>query len=191
VSVVVEERSRAVGTENVIAALWGLAESTLFFLVPDVCLSFIALRTLRRGLIACAYATAGALVGGVLMYAWGTADPRVATASLDWVPAVSPGMIAGVEQALADRGPTAVLTGAFTGTPYKIYATKAAVLELSLPVFLLLSTPARLSRFLLAVLIVRAVISTAGRNWSWTRRVWTLAGFWTLFYAVFFALMPN
>jgi membrane protein YqaA with SNARE-associated domain len=49
---------------------WGLAESTFFFFVPDVVLTFSALRNYRMALRAAVAALAGALIGGTLMYAW-------------------------------------------------------------------------------------------------------------------------
>ena len=62
-----------------IAGIWGFAEATLFFIVPDVWLTLIAV---RRGLVpalaACGWALAGALAGGLAMYAWGVFDSAAA-----------------------------------------------------------------------------------------------------------------
>jgi hypothetical protein len=52
---------------NGIAALWGLAEATLFFIVPDVWLTLITVWSPRKALIACLFALLGALAGGALM----------------------------------------------------------------------------------------------------------------------------
>ena len=52
------------GVANALAAIWGAAEATLFFIVPDVFLSWLALSDRRQALIACLYALLGALVGG-------------------------------------------------------------------------------------------------------------------------------
>jgi membrane protein YqaA with SNARE-associated domain len=52
-----------------IAFIWGLAEATLFFIVPDVYLGFVALFDWRRALRALAAPIAGAVLGGALMYA--------------------------------------------------------------------------------------------------------------------------
>src|SRR5437868_1692315 len=60
------------------ALAWGYAEATLFFLVPDVLLSWVALRDPRAAGVACFWALAGALLGGATMYAWGAADPGTA-----------------------------------------------------------------------------------------------------------------
>jgi len=52
--------------DHAVAGLWGFAEATAFFVVPDVWLSAVALRNLPRGLTGAASATAGALVGGAV-----------------------------------------------------------------------------------------------------------------------------
>ena len=48
---------------NRIAVLWGFAEATLFFMTPIVWLSFAGRQELRRGLMACLFALAGAPLG--------------------------------------------------------------------------------------------------------------------------------
>jgi len=50
-----------------VAFAWGLAEALAFFIVPDVFVGAAALGRLRRGLVAVAAATAGALAGGVVL----------------------------------------------------------------------------------------------------------------------------
>ena len=71
------------------AALWGFAEATLFFLVPDVLLSAIALRRGRLAGVACLVALLGALPGGALLYRWGEREPVAARRALDRLPAIS------------------------------------------------------------------------------------------------------
>jgi hypothetical protein len=51
-----------------LAFAWGLAEATVFFVVPDVWISRLALSSWRAALRGCALALVGALVGGVLLY---------------------------------------------------------------------------------------------------------------------------
>ena len=53
---------RALGV-NLGAAVWGFAEATLFFIVPDVLLSWIALHAPRKALVACLWAVVGAPSG--------------------------------------------------------------------------------------------------------------------------------
>ena len=143
---------------KVAAALWGFAEATLFFIVPDVLLTFLAMRRpLRLALIATVLVVAGALVGGSLMYAWGARDPAAARSALDRVPAIAAEMVQRVEGELSSRGPVAVVWGPLRGTPYKIYAVQAGALGIGLAAFLAISIPARLGRFVVAVLVTCAV----------------------------------
>lgn len=185
------EREHATRSPNAVAAVWGFAEATVFFLVPDVWLSYVALRSIRGALVACLYATAGAVVGGLVMYAWGALDPDGAVAMLARVPAVSDAMIERVGAELSHEGLPALFVGPFVGTPYKIYAAKAAPTAIGLFPFLLVSVPARVVRFALVSLIVGGIAARWFDQWSVKQKAWILTGFWILFYAVFLTLMPG
>ncbi len=136
-----------------VACLWGLAEATLFFIVPDVLLSGIARRNLKTVMKACLASTVGALVGGIFMYAWGAGEPAAALAALDQIPGIGPDMIAWVRGALADMGAFALFLGPLTGTPYKVYAVNAGILGLFPATFALVSMLARALRFVLVSLL--------------------------------------
>ena len=64
-----------------LALLWGLAEATFFFIVPDVFLSLVAIlggwRTWRH-IVAAIF---GALLGGALLFQWAKVNPGRAPAS--------------------------------------------------------------------------------------------------------------
>ena len=175
-------------TLTLAAALWGFAEATLFFIVPDVLLTFIAVEDRRRALLACGGAVAGALVGGMLMHFWGSIDPPGALAVLDAVPAIGPAMIEDVHASLERAGATAIFLGPLTGTPYKIYAVMTGSMGTSLLLFLLVSLPARSLRFL-ALTLVTAWVSRQRpfRHWSVTRKRLLLSGLWLVFYIGYFA----
>src|SRR3990172_116431 len=117
---------------NVVAALWGLAEATAFFVVPDVFLSALGLRNLRAAMAACLFALGGALVGGALMYEWASRDAPDALALVETVPAISPEMLERVRQDLVDEGLLAILIGPLYGTPYKTFAVHAAAVGIGL-----------------------------------------------------------
>lgn len=173
------------------AGAWGLAEATLFFLVPDVLITWLAVRRLRDGLWGSLAATLGALCGGLLMYGWGSQDAAGALAALDHVPAVNTEMLAEVRAQLEDTGLMSLFTGALTGKPYKIYAVQAASLGASLLPFLLISIPARLLRFLLLALLASGVRQRVIPAWPQRRVDTLLLKLWGAFYAVFFSLMPS
>jgi hypothetical protein len=157
---------------------WALAEATFFFLVPDVYLTVVALRSLRAGLKAAAAALAGALIGGSLMYFWGLYSPHMALVFLSHIPGIHDPLIARAGTQLEGRGLVAMLLGPLQGMPYKIYAVQWGVLHGSWGAFLLVSVPARGGRFLLSVLVPFALRRFA--------RPWILACAWTAFYAYYF-----
>lgn len=170
---------------KLVAFLWGLAEATLFFIVPDVLLSAVALNRLRAALIACALATAGALVGGTLLFTWGAHDPASAWAVLDRIPAIDATMQSNVRDALNEQGLTALFLGPLTGTPYKLYAVAAGQAGFSLPAFLLVSIPARAVRFVLLCLLVDLI----ARKLPTRARLPVLAACWLAFYGAYFIHM--
>ena len=145
------------------AAAWGLAEGTFFFIVPDVWLSWVALRRARTARKAVLSALAGALVGGALVHGWARrAEADATRAWLLRVPAITPEMIAEVEAGL-ERGMHTMVLGPLRGIPYKIYARTAGTRGESLGAFLSWSVPARLPRFLLLPAATQA-FTTAGRK---------------------------
>jgi membrane protein YqaA with SNARE-associated domain len=192
---------------SAVAALWGFAEATVFFLVPDVHLTAVALRDRRTALRACLAAVGGALLGGWLMFAWGAREPAAARRLLDRVPAVSPAMLARVEAEIATRGAVAMFLGPLRGTPYKTYAVLAGERSRrdqnrargagagpdgdDLLVFLAVSVPARLLRFVLLTLVAAWVAARPLAGWSLRRRRLLHAALWGSFYIVYFLLIPN
>ena len=107
-----------------IAAAWGLAEATLFFVVPDVWVGWIALRRPRRVLGVCLAAIAGGIAGSAIVHTavrqgW---DPDSFFRAL---PGVQRGDIGRVRASIADDPTRAFAMGAITGVPVKIYVTEA------------------------------------------------------------------
>jgi len=146
---------------NLAACVWGFAEATLFFVVPDVLLTWIALHDARAAWRSCVWCLAGAVVGGAVMYGWGAYDVDSALVVLDCVPGVNQAMCDTVAEQLRTRGPTALFLGPVAGTPYKVYAVHAGAIPTPVALFLLASVPARLLRFVVlagfAVLVRRAM----------------------------------
>jgi len=177
---------------TVLAALWGFAEATRFFIVPDVLLTGIAVRRGRRSaLVATAWTIAGAVAGGALMYGWGMRDAAGAAAMLDRLPGIAPAMIARVGADLAHAGPPVMAIGAFSGVPYKIYAVMAPSAGIGLGAFLIASVPFRALRFVVVVFVADGLNRPLAGRLSPRRRIAMLAAFWLFFYGGYFALMPN
>jgi membrane protein YqaA with SNARE-associated domain len=172
------------------AGLWGLAEATVFFIVADVWISFVALRRgWRSGLAAAIFACAGALIGGAFMYRWGASDPEAARHWLDLIPAISPALIGDVRRSLADHGLLSLVEGAFTGIPFKIYAVEAGATQQGLAAFLLMAIPARLIRFAAAAFIAAAAAHYLRRHIGQRALLGLFAAVWVVFYAWYFSVM--
>ena len=174
-----------------IASAWGLAEATLFFFVPDVFLSWVALAKPKRAYIACGFALAGALVGGAVMYAWSVADAESVRRALDAVPGIRPDMIAAVRGDLEDHGPVALFAGPPRGVPYKIYAAEWGGLGGGVAGFLLYSVPARGLRFLVVALIASVLRRRVLARQSLRACRITHVAFWLVFYAWYFYVIRH
>jgi hypothetical protein len=177
---------------NFTAFVWGVAEATLFFIVPDVILSYIGLRQgPRAAAIASLYAAIGASVGGAIMYAWSASHATAARKAVLAVPAISEAMAAHAERAMAENWFVATLYGPLTNTPFKLYAILAPHAGAALPAFALASIAARLPRFLIVSIGVALIGRGLSRWLSERQLLWVLIGAWLLFYVLFFARMPN
>lgn len=165
--------------------VWGLAEATVFFIVPDVWLSLVAIFSLRRVWRHILAAVAGALAGGALMFLWAQHYPDSARATVKKVPFVTAAMFVRVDAGFRKSGILALYAGPMTGTPYKIYAVTAPEFVSFAP-FLLATVPARGWRFVLLSLFSAAAAAVhIGRK----RRPEELARWhalaWTAFYVFY------
>jgi membrane protein YqaA with SNARE-associated domain len=176
---------------NALAAAWGFAEACFFFIVPDVLLSWIALTDVRRALLACLYALAGALLGGTLVWFWGGSQPELFRHFFVALPGMDSDLLAAVRIQLQEQGLTAVLFGPLRGTPYKLYALEASVQRYPYLPFLLISIPARLIRFVLVTLLVGCVRRLLGEHLSPNGARWTHLICWTVFYAWYLLWFPG
>ena len=173
---------------HAVAAAWGAAEATAFFIVPDVWISRVALRSPRRAYAATASAVAGAVAGGVVTYLWAQrTNPESSRAALRAIPAISGTMVDRSAEEVERRGNRAMLTGPLRGVPYKLYARAAGVQGGSLPGFVAWSLPARLPRFLLVAFLASRIRGrvepVAGAGLTARLEYPVHAAFWVAFYA--------
>jgi membrane protein YqaA with SNARE-associated domain len=177
---------------SILAFLWGYGEATLFVLVPDILISAVVVRFgWRRGLICALLAACGASLGALTMCLWAAYEPDIARSTIAALPAVSTAMIERVEQALIRDGYLAMLSGSFSGVPFKIYAVAAGAQHRPPFPFVLFSFFARLPRFF-AVVLLTAMLGKVAARWLSVRScLWLLAGFWLAFYAGYFSIMTG
>lgn len=156
---------RLVGRPGVIAAfVWGLAEGTFFFVVPDVLLTLTALFRFKAAIRQTGAAVVGALVAGAVLFAWAARAPSAARATVLAVPFVHPAMRDKVDADYAEAGAAGLLRGPLSGIPYKLYAVEAPG-RVGPAAFLVVSIAARLERLASGVLLFGAA------GWLLRRRI--------------------
>ena len=159
-------------------ALWSIAEASLFFVVPDVLITFAAMRFgLRQDLLLCVTAALFATIAGYGMWLWGARDLDAARHAMLMVPAIGPDLLSRAQHEIASGWPAHLVTGAMTGVPYKLYAVEAGARGINPLLFLPMSFVARLSRFVLtavAAAVGRETFMRLGRS-EWRFGLWALA----------------
>jgi membrane protein YqaA with SNARE-associated domain len=136
--------------------LWGFAEATLFFIVPDVLLTMVALFSFQRSTRVLVCIMLGALTGGTIMFSLGASKPEQAKTVVLRVPFVSPAMVQKTQESFQHDGVWALTKGPGNGIPYKVYCVQAGRYS-GLALFLAVSLLARMERFALFWLIAGAI----------------------------------
>jgi len=179
--------------DHAVAATWGCAEATVFFIVPDLWTSWLALENPRRGFATTVSALTGALAGGAVTYQVARQMGQETTRQLlVSVPGISDPMVDQVERELDEQGWTALVLGPTRGVPYKIYARTLAHGNSPFGTFMALSVPARMGRFLAVTGGVAALGKLAERSGfgKWAKRALFVGG-WGAFYAWYFSAGPG
>src|SRR5690625_5761494 len=87
-----------------VAATWGCAQATVFFIVPDLWTSWLALENPRRGFATTVSALPGALAGGAVTYQVARQmGPETTRQLLVSVPGISEPMVDQVERELDEQ----------------------------------------------------------------------------------------
>lgn len=174
-----------------LSGIWGFAEATLFFILPDVLLSYYALDKKHNLIRLCCITLLGALVGGGLMYCWGQYSFDTAYLLVESVPAINEELMAKVREQMKSSGVLAVFTGPLQGLPYKTFAVQASAAHISIIEFLLMSIPARLVRFLVIAYMARWAASNLLKHIQQRHLVAVWGGVWLVVYALYFYHFPS
>ncbi len=173
------------------AFLWGFGEATFFFIIPDVLLSWYALRTenFRKVFTMNIVCIAGAAIGGAAIFMMSTASHEAVLDFMLSVPAIHSYMLAHVEREMAAGPFHALITGPLFGVPYKLFAALAPHYT-TLSTFILFSVPARFIRFILvsslAFFLSHRVFP--GMPGKVKTSLWLMV--WVMVYAVYFSIHP-
>lgn len=174
--------------DQVLSAAWGAAEATCFFIVPDVWITRVALRSPKGAFAAAGSALLGAVLGGVATYAWGKRTSRAqSNRLLRKLPAISGAMIDKAEDEMVKVGNRGMLWGPLRGVPYKIYARTAGMQGQSFAGFLAWSIPARIPRFLLVAAATVGLAAGARRFVSPTTLDKLTPSIHTIFWIAFYS----
>ena len=171
-----------------IVAGWSAAEAAIFFIVADVPISWIAVRSgTKAALLAAIVAALASVAGAAAVFFWTGHDPAGAAATMAALPGIDPALIREAATSYHE-GPLALLAGSFSGTPFKLFALEAAR-ERSIA-FLLLAPLVRLPRFLAIALFVGGISRLLERWMTGRQRLSLLLTLWVAFYAWYFSVMP-
>ena len=172
-----------------IVAGWSAAETAIFFIVADVPISWIAVRSGTRAAVLAALVAALASVAGTLaVLFWAGRDPAGAAATMAALPGIDPSLISEAARRYA-QGFGAVLGGSFSGIPFKLFALEAS--QQGGMLLVLLAPLLRLPRFLAIALFVGGVSHFLERWIGLRQRLGLLLILWIAFYAWYFSVMPG
>ena len=170
---------------------WGLAEGLVFFIVPDVYISFATLFSLRAGAFAWFFSIAGSAVAVVVIYLLAVMLGLDYVSFLDWIPGISEPLIQRMGQQLAGEGLPYTPLLVMAGVPLKLYVAQAFALEMSLGSVLLWTVFARIVRIAPTFAIVAVMRLLFGRRIEAHAGAWCalLGIFWLAFYIFYFVHM--
>ncbi|HKC25022.1 MAG TPA: hypothetical protein VKF32_09780 [Thermoanaerobaculia bacterium] len=139
--------------------LWGFAEATAFFLVPDLVIGFAAIVMPAAWARSAYEALLGAVGGGALAYWLGEHREAGYLRFVTRLPGHPPAFVEKIRDGFRSRGAAALLVGGFAGRPFKVYALEAGASRRNAYRFLALGALARGARFFLtAYLASRAAL---------------------------------
>ena len=175
-------------------AIWALAEATLFFVVADVPIMALGIRSgVKKALIGAGVAAVFAALGGLALAHYAQLWPKDAYAAMIAVPAINEDLILRVIDDWDARGTMGMTIGSFSGVPYKLYAYAAGASAPQSPLwfgwFFFASILARLPRFLLVALVSGWAGPRLAARFG-ARAIW--AAFvlaWAIFYAIYWSVM--
>jgi hypothetical protein len=171
-----------------IVAGWSAAEAAIFFIVADVPISWIAVRSgTRAALLAAIVAALASVAGTLAVLFWASHDAAGAAATMAALPGIDPALIAEAASRYA-QGFDAVLAGSFSGIPFKLFGLEAA--KQGGILFGLLAPLLRLPRFLAVALFVGGLSRFLERWMTVRQRLGVLLILWIIFYTWYFSVMP-
>lgn len=176
-----------------VAAAWGLAEASFFFIVPDFWLGLVALFAPRRAFRTLGAIAIGAVAGAALLALAATMAPGGVADLLNRLPGIAPADLAQARGELEAQGVIAFLNAPLQGLPVKIYVHEATQLGLPAPLILVFTALNRIERiglFGLVMVLVGLAARRVAVRFPRTIGVGYLAA-WAIFYAAYWSGRPG
>ena len=176
-----------------IGFLWGLAEGTFFFIVPDVFIGFVAMRSVGHAAKAWMASIAGSMLAIVFIYTLMAWMDLNYLDSLTYIPGISSNLLESVSSSIAADGLPYTPLLILKGVPLKVFGAVAFSLSHSLPAVLLWTVFARLARIAPTFVVFAVLRWLCADKIDANPRPWYLAMgvFWALFYAFYFWRMSQ
>lgn len=172
-----------------IVAGWSAAEAAIFFLVADIPISWITVRSgIKAGLLAAVGAAIASMAGTLVVLVWAGQDPAGAASTMAALPGIDGALVAKAAD-IYREGPLAALLASFSGTPFKLIALEAG--RLGEYALLLLAPFLRIPRFVAVALFVGIVSRLLEKRMTVRQRLILLGLLWVAFYGFYFAVMPG
>ena len=172
----------------IVAFLWAGLEASIFFIVPDVWLTLVVVnKNLKTSLKALFYALAGALLGGLCVYAAAVSFPEATYNILNSIPGISEDLFIDVKKDVCVFGMLSFFPGLIKGIPYKIYAFQSGMLGKNPFSFISLTSVVRATRFLATIFIAQGFKSILNKYFkSKTINIIVFFVVWVSFYIFYF-----
>lgn len=174
-------------------AIWALAEGIVFFIVADVPIMALGIRSgVRKAMAGAFVAAVFAALGGAVIWLWAGTNPKEVIELMLAIPGIDAELLESAHGEWVEGGAIAMAAGSFAGVPYKLYALAAGSQGsgfANLTLFVFASIIARLPRFLLVALVSGWAGPRLVTRFG-SRPVWTgFALAWAGFYAVYWSAM--
>lgn len=171
------------------AFLWGFAEATVFFIIPDVLLTYIAITQKNKVVVIrlLLLTLLGALAGGTVVYMTAQNHPDYVEEILMRVPSVQTYMLEHVINAMNSHPFIGLISGPLFGVPYKLFAY-AAPHYMTIWMFIICSIPARLFRFIIVTTLAYYLSHHIFKQLKHATKIIIWLIVWIIVYIIYFGI---
>lgn len=174
----------------VIIFIWAFLEAIVFFIIPDVALTYYAIMQKSKFKLLCAnlIAIIGAVLDGIIVYIISIQHLHFVEIIMIKIPGIHPYMIEHVIHSLEYKGVLGLIEAPLFGVPYKLYAMMSYHEGISFIVFILVSFIARLLRFILTSYLAYVLSHIMFKNVNRYIKILLWLIVWIIVYWVYFSI---